>query len=498
MPTNDELFATLSPNLQTQAKSGGNNSLYNQFGGDVVKLAKFMGGDYMNDTIRQEYVTRQGGTTPIKPAGLAQGTSSVIVTSGASRNNYANNVNTLNNANNSISSGNQNGSDISNLPVPGTQKAVYGADGNLSGYTQSDGSFVDISGKKTTQPSSQKPTDGSTIITNDDGSTYSLPAGVDPSVGKMLNDNIIAMNTTADNAKATMDSAAATLADDPAAVAAANNIKAQFDVLIRQMEEKNKILLGSYAKNSARTGMMQYANEMDTNFKSEEIDKSVQRIGDLIQKESDAIMKSNAAYKAGDVKALDAATKDYQKILEDKQKAIMDLNKTINDTVKTNQAELKLKQAEAKQQITDDIRVSASVGKSMAEAIEKSGVTDEKQINEYIMKMAEANGISNPDILKSALVKEQQALDSLTLKNKNTESIIKKREAPKVTGTKSTIYKNFTNKPTASVITKVNTYLASIGATKADIDKVNADEVSFYKVLNAVPKTTKSSQGFGG
>lgn len=392
-------------------------------------------------------------------------TPSLINTSTQSKTTYSNNLNTLNNANANIrqvQSG-QTASGIAmslgitpekflelnpNFAAPGvggTKGDYKGLDGTIKpGMTYKvgpDGSSTpveealkpDANGNTTITDDNDGTTtttkkDGTTEITTEDGTV------LDPTLKKQFDDNYKDLTTAANNAKTIMDQAAATMKDDPAAVAAANNIKAKYDILIEQMKEKNRMLLGGINKNSARTGMLQYANEMDSNFKSMEFDKSVQRIADLVDKENEAVAKSNAAYKSGDVKAFNAATKEYESAVKDKQKSILDLNKAISDAVKANATEIKLKRDAEKQAITDDIRVSATLGKTMADAISNSGITDETKIDEYVKAMAEANGITNPNILKNSLIKEQQAADTLSLKNKNTASIIANRGKTK-TGT---------------------------------------------------------------
>lgn len=440
-----------------------------------------------------------------------------IVTSNASKTNYSNNVSTMNTANNNIRAvqAGQSASGIAASLGMTPEKFLelnpqFGAKGNtgdykgLSGIIQPGQTYkiapdgtptvvTDTAADTTKNPDGTTKTtdgssaDGSTSYTTTAGTAYTVPKGGDPTVYKLMYDNIDAMTKSAADAKTAIDTATQyDVNTDPAAIAAANNIKAQFDKLIEQMKEKNNILLGSYGKNSARSGMLQYANEMDTNFKSMEFDKATERITDLVQKQLDAVNKSNEAYKSGNLKALDAATKEYNQVLKEKQNAIMDLNKSINDAVKLEQDAAKLAASEAKQQVTDDIRISTSLSTSIADAIIKSGVTDEAKIDEYINSMAEESGINDVNILKSAVVKAQQAQTKLNLQNENTQLTINKKKAPKSTNTTKP-YAGFTSKPTAATITKVNTYLSSIGASNADIKKVNSDEASFYKVLNAIP-----------
>ncbi len=202
------------------------------------------------------------------------------------------------------------------------------------------------------------------------------------------------------------------------------------------MEEKNRILLGGYNMTVARNGGFQYSNDMSSGFLSNEQDKASQRIADLTAQETDLVLKTKAAFKSGDLKAFNAATKAYEDANKDKLAAISSLLTATNNQTKLLQSENKAKALEAKQQITDDLRVSTSIGRTVADAILKSGVTDAKQIDAYIEQMASENGISNPEVLKSAYLKEAAASSKDALAAKNTASIIAKRNAPKTTTTK--------------------------------------------------------------
>lgn len=402
----------------------------------------------------------------VSSSSSSTGTSSVIATSNQSRTNYNNNVSTIQGANNNLKTvqAGQTASGIAaslgqtpeqflknnpNFAATGGKNDYKGLSGNIQiGQTYKvgpDGSsnpVPETPPKVTTNAdgtTSTKNADGTMINTNPDGTqTTTNPDGtkstIDPALKKQFDDNMASLEQSSNDAKATMDSALATLNNDPAAAAAADNIKKQFDVLIQQMKDKNAILLGSYKTSAARNGGYEYASKMTDTFIAGEVNKGTQRVADLVQKENDAIMKSNMAYKSGDVKALDAATKDYQKTLEDKQKAILDLNKAINDAVKLGQADVKNALAEKNQTISNDVKISTALGKSIADQIATSGIKDPAQIDEYIKSMAEKNGISNPDILKSAFIKEQQATTSLDLKNKNTQSIINNRGKTTPTG----------------------------------------------------------------
>lgn len=448
-----------------------------------------------------------------QPAASSGGSPSLINTSSASKTNYNNNVSTLSNVNNSLStSGNSN---TSKLPAPGTQTAVYDATtGALRGYTQADGSFTDVSGKNATDPTktdTSKTTgansvanpdgsttatnaDGSSVITNPDGSTYNLPAGVDPRVGKMMNDNLIRANQDVKDASAAVDSAAALVSADnagnysAAAMAAAENIKSQFGVLIDQMKAKNAIALGQSATAIARYGGL---GQMNASFLNNESSLAVERITALTDKMNKAIATSNAAYASGDVKALAAAQKTYDDAKAEAQNELVNLSTVINNAVKTNQAQAKIDAKAANDSIANDIKLSVANGVGLAKSITEAGYKDinDPLVQTWLKNQATALGISDITTLANEVTKAIQGNATLDLKNANTESIMKKRNT---VAPKSTTYSTFTNKPTAPTITKVNAYLTSIGATTADIKKVNSDESSFYKVYNAIPVKSKN------
>lgn len=396
-----------------------------------------------------------------------------IVTSNASKSNYNDNVNTLNSANNALkqtSSNNPSVVDFLTLngqPSDYASRAKMAASQGINNYvgnaeqntqllntlrsgtnggnnnTNNNGGTgtgnvnkeppVDTNAPKITAMNTVTNSDGSSTVTNSDGSsiinysdgtTYNIPKGLDPTIAKLQSDNIRTVSKLADDTKIIMDKLNTyDPSNDPAAIAAANNIKSQFDVLIKQMQDKNALLAGSYAKNSARSGMLQYANEMDTNFKSEELDKANGRVSDLIQKENDAIAKSNAAYKSGNVKALEAATKEYQQTLTDKTKAIMDFSKLVNDQVKQNATDLKQANADLRNNMLDSIKFATANAPDIAEQIKD--IKDPAQIEKIYNDSSDTLGI-DPGILKSAVETELRKTKKEDLANAHTEAITNK------------------------------------------------------------------------
>lgn len=377
-------------------------------------------------TIAPPTVSTPDSSTTSSPA--------LIVTSGASRSAYADNVNTLQSAVGNLQQGNTIATPNADVTPQNTvdAKAAGWTPATTSIQTNPDGTTT-----HTTTAAGGSPvvnSDGST--TNPDGSTTPAPDSgtggeLDPALKQQYEDNNAQLDQGVNDAKATLSAVSATLANDPAAQAAVAQISAQYDQLITAQQNKNKIILGGYAVNAARTGSLQYANDMTTQFLNDEQSRANDRVADLVTKENNAILKSNAAYQAGDVKAFNAATQALKSAQAAKIKGITDLATATSKALKDFQTQQKIDATNQKQQIIDDIRVSTSVANTVAQTIKDSGITDEKQIDAYIQAFAQKSGISNPDILKSAVLKSQQTQGKLDLSAANTKSEINKRNQPK-------------------------------------------------------------------
>lgn len=427
---------------------------------------------------RQEYGDSSGNTyyrneqnvgtpqysTNYEKIGAAPSSPVTIVTSGQSRTNYANNVNTLQTAQNNLRTV-QAGDTASGIAAKLGQTpeeflknnpgfAGKGGKNDFGGLTGDikpgqtykigpDGTPTEVkTGDATTNPDGSPKVGADGTSTNADGSTNppgttsvtdpktgKTYAGIDPVLAKQYNNSLTALDQQVASAKQTLDDAKATLANDPAAMAAIDAIAAKYDVLIQQMKDKNAILIGSQKVNSARSGALQYANEMNSNFMSNEMDRATQRVADLVTQEQTMILKTQQAYKDGDLKALNEATKAYDDANKEKLDAITKLLDETDKAVKTQQAQAKIDAASAKQQVSDDIRLSTSLATGIADAVMASGITDEKQIDDYIENMAEKSGIVNTDILKSAVTKAKQAAEKASLAAANTKDIMSKRKA---------------------------------------------------------------------
>ena len=417
---------------------------------------------YLSNPTRTDANGNAYNTTYLNPNYKAstEPTSSVgIVTSNQSQNNYNSNVSTMNTANNGIKnslgtknadgtttlpsgqildangsliSGGNNGGNNGKTPAQIAQETgqnipQYDANGNYipsTGTGSGSGAGTGGSGSGTGDSS----TGSSYTVSDNRGNIYTIPAGVDPG----LVSGMIANINAATGDISTYQQQMASLANydvntDPVAVAAAKSITDSFNVLIKQMQDKNTMLMGSISTNSARSGMLQYGNEMDSMYKNAEFDKGVQRIADLQQKELDAVNKSNQAYKDGNVKALAAATTDYNNAQKEGRQALLDLQTSINNQIKDNQAQAKIDAADAKTQNTQDITNSKAIAQATLDSIKSSGITDPTQLDAAIKEIADANGISNPEILKGQIATLDPQYGTAALKNANTQSTITAR-----------------------------------------------------------------------
>lgn len=432
---------------------------------------------------------------------------SLIVTSGASRNDYANNVNTMTTAAQSltpakpISTSTDANGNVSTYNSDGTRTTTDKAGNKITPQTPVNVLGDSQTGAKVTKSVAE--TNGSMTVTYDDGTqakfvqnpdgTYKqdstsstsesggstgdssqsgdgsapkMNSSLDPSVMKAYQDSIGNLDASIASAKDALTQATATLANDPAAQAAVAQIMAKYDTQIQLMKDKNAMLLGSYRTNAARSGSLQYANDMYSNFMSEEQDRATQRITDLISQETQLVLKSQQASKDGDVKALASATKAYQDANKAKIDAIGKLLTATNNQTKTLQAQQKIDQATTKNQLAFDTKTATSIADGIVKAIKDAGVTDESKINDYIDAMAETNGITNADVLRGAVTKAQQTASKLDLSAKNIESTIANRGKKTSTGAKTASTAAAIKEAGGILTTGINAAGKKVGAPK--------------------------------
>jgi hypothetical protein len=372
------------------------------------------------------------------PAGYVEptGTPATIVTSSQSRTNYNNNATTLNNVNTALTdaqiAAKNAAADASNSKYADAQAGKVKASTDttttpkttpVSTVTNPDGSTVGTNA------------DGSSVLTYPDGTSYKLAPGVDATTAKLGYDNIRDLKTNSDNLKTIMDNALVYENNDPIAIQAAQQISNTYDQLIKTMEAKNNILGGMADVSIARYGGLGIMNEQQ---RTAVLQAGVARVADLQQKKIDAITKSNAAYKAGDVKAFEQASKDYQNSLKESQNAIGDLQKTINDQIKTHDAEIKQAQTQIRQQTIDDHNFATQNARDIATTLKNNGITDinSPEGQKVLQDAADTYGISNPNVLFSAVENEQAKMKKEDLANAHSEAINNKLlnpTAPKAT-----------------------------------------------------------------
>lgn len=368
----------------------------------------------------------------------ADGASPLLTTSSSSRANYSDNVNTMNENVANLSTGapqNYNYVDatgkVQTVSASSPEEAMSKAtnidpkSGVISPTidpTKTDAGGGGTGGAKTDAPKAGEP-DANGDVDNGDGTiTTRDGAKIDSSLKSLYDNSITLLDQGIATAKSNLQQASATLKNNPAAQAAIAAIQAKFDEQIGLMKDKNRQLMGGNITNAARGGSLQYANEMTGNFLSDEQDRAVKRITDLQTQEADLILKTQESYKKGDVASFDAASKALDKANSDKLKAISDLLKKTDAVVKEKAAAQKADQAAAKQQVSDDIRLSTSLAAGVASQLAAAGIKDDEKKKKFIQDMATKAGIKNADIFASAVSKA-------SLSAANTQSIIDKRGA---------------------------------------------------------------------
>lgn len=378
-------------------------------------------------------------TTTDTPAATTPTSSPLLITSAGSRAQYATNETNLNSALTSISANNksytyqdkQGNSQTISAATP--EEAIAKAP-NIDPHSgvqenpppNADGSPA-AGADKTPAAGSSTDTGAVDQATQDAEEQVKQMAALPPEVASQYKTQLDQQDQNITDAKSTLASAAATLSNDPAAQQAAAAIAAKYDVLIQAMQAKNKQVLGSYTESAARGGSLQYANDMETSFMSNQMDLASKRVADLVEQEQELILKSNTAYKNGDIKAFNDAQTALTKATSDKTNTLGKLLSATNAQVKTVQAQMKATQTAAINKTKNDVTLAKSTAAAVVDAIRKSGVTDPATIKKYIADMAANAGISDPTILESAVVTAQQTADKVDASLANTRSTIAKR-----------------------------------------------------------------------
>lgn len=267
--------------------------------------------------------------------------------------------------------------------------------------------------------------------TNTDG-TPDYDASVkgisDPAIAAQYKSSLQTLDQEIKDAHDNLDAAKATAINDPAATAMIDSIKAKFAVQIDAMKAKNDQYLGKVNSSVAAFGGL---GPMSQGFLNDEQSKADARIADVVAKENDAVLKAQIAFQTKDYKALNDAMTSYTKANADKLKALNDLLSATDKQVKQQQAQAKQDAAAEKQAVALDISKSTNLATGIVKEVADAGLTDQGQIDQYIQSMADQYGITNPDILKSAVEKARQASIKSLAGTANTLSTIQKRSEPK-------------------------------------------------------------------
>lgn len=223
--------------------------------------------------------------------------------------------------------------------------------------------------------------------------------------------------TSLDQMKASSDAATANLIA---------MIQSKYDVQIKQMQDKNHVLLGSYMTNAARSGGLQYANDMTSSFMSGEQDKANARITALQEQEAQLIMKAQQAHDSNSIKLFNDYSNQLDKINKSKADAVQKLFEATNKVVAQNLAEKKQQDAEAKTKFANDLKTATGVANSSPVLDAFGSLTSEKDQSDFINELAKRMDL-DPAVLGGELSKAYAKDQKDTLGVENTKNIIANR-----------------------------------------------------------------------
>lgn len=501
---------------------------------------------------------------PASPASTSA-SPALLVTSAASRSNYASNVNTLNTAVSNAATTNANtppttqstGVDTNyflkageTIPQYNARISQYnstkdaattatangqttpaatptppatgsgGADPALAArvaggtYTGADGQqYYSSDGSPAAVASGATPA-GTTVATGTQGDDNTAPAsltsGLDPSAVSAFNQNYSQLSQQANDAQATLASAKANAANDPALAAAISQIQSQFGQLITKMTQQNAQVLGRANTAAAAFGGL---GQMSQSFLNDEQQGALSRITDLQNEEQSAVLKMQSAYQANDIKAVADATTAYQNALSAKTKAISDLQTATNNAAKTLNEQQKTTMAAQKQQQTLDVSNSTKLAAGIVQQLQQAGINDASGISqEDIQGLAEQNGISDPSLLYSAVVSAFASANKAATGIANTQSEIAARNSNAANNTtrtqvaaakagKTTTSKGGGTDGTYNYTAADKSFYTSIltgGATLKDGTKLNAQGSDGFVDPNAYLTALQSWESKGG
>lgn len=444
-----------------------------------------------------------GGSSvnPFAPTAPAQ---AMLVTSGAARTATANNVTKLQQitapsaATTAANGGSTTSPDMKNMPTITI---------NNGGMTPAPKPDSGAPATTVTAPSGINPTNTNTsTAAGDDYDKTIAAAGIkDPAMAAQYKQGLQSLDQSAQNAYSTIQSLQTATADnDPATQGLISSIKAKYDAQIQIMKARNTQLIGK-----ANTSVAAFSGlgVMSQDFLTNQQNDADARVSALQSQEDMLINQAKAAFATKNSKALNDAMTKYDKVNADKLKALNDLLVASDKQVKSLQAQQKIDATADKQQVTTDISKSTNLGISIAKNIADSGITDQAQIDKYIQGIAEEYGISNPDILASAVEKARQAsmkslagtantLDSIANRDQRTTLAQQKKSTPPKPSTKGNGTDGSYNY-TASDVETYNSFFSKGGAGP-DGTKYNGRGADGYVDPNAYVAAMKDWTAQGG
>lgn len=302
------------------------------------------------------------------------------------------------------------------------------ANGNPLTYSQQAGGWIDpttggapVAGSSSSSSTSGGAAPGATESPASIAAAVSS-SGLSPSMQTLYQSTLTQQANEQAQAFATLQSAQATLANDPAATQAINAIYAQYQTLIDQMNQKNQQVLG---KASASVGAFGGLGVMSQGFLSDEADDASQRIATLVSEQNSAVLAAQASYGKEDLDAFNTAMDNYNKTIDSMNTALSDLSDAVDKQVTEQQAQQRLDLDTQTAQVTNDGKIATANAGQIASALTAQGV----DLGSYdYSSLAQTLGISDPTTLGSAVIAAQQASAKADLDTANTQDEMQDRD----------------------------------------------------------------------
>lgn len=314
------------------------------------------------------------------------------------------------------------------------QSGTYqGADGNY--YYNSDSTPapgpVPVGGNPTApaaETDSSSSTDSSgvqaTVAAGGIPSPADLDAlGIPKSLQGLYISNLQNAQTEQTAAYQTLQEATALKNNDPAIAQAVASITASYQTLIDAQNKKNAQLLG---RASASVGAFGGLGVMSQSFMSDEMNTASENIADLTGKMQTAILNSQSAIEKEDLTSFNDAMASYKTANSNMTTAIQDLMTAAKDQVTETQAQQKIDNAAANAQVANDLKNAKGVAAQVAATLAAAGADPTSY---DFTDLAQQYGISDPDILASAVQTAAAANTKAGLANSNTQSEITDRDS---------------------------------------------------------------------